>query len=318
MKRIPLLAALLLAATAQAAEFRSSDIHPDDYPTVQAVRFMGQELARLSGGKNTIKLYARGVLGSEKDTLEQTKIGALAMTRVSLPQMNNICASTVIPTLPFLFRSTAHLRAVLDGPVGEALLKDCEAQGFVGLAFYDAGSRSIYTVKKPIKTLADVKGLKIRVQQSDLWVSMMTALGANPTPMPYGEVYTALRTGLVDAAENNIPSFESTRQFEVAKFYNRTEHSMAPELLLFSKRVWDKLTPAEQGQIRAAAKASVPLMRKLWDEREATSLATVKAGGVQIVEVERGAFEAAVKPVYEQFLKEPRLLAWVKQIQETK
>jgi tripartite ATP-independent transporter DctP family solute receptor len=197
--------------------------------------------------------------------------------------MNNICASTMVPTMPFLFRSTEHMRKVLDGTIGEEILKECEAQGFVGLAFYDSGARSIYTVKKPIKSLADAKGLKVRVQQSDLWVSLLEAMGANATPMPYGEVYTALKTGLVDAAENNYPSYESSRHFEVAKFYNKTEHSMAPEMVVFSKKVWDTLSADEQKQIRAAAKESVGFMRKLWDERESKSLAIVKAGGVEIV-----------------------------------
>ena len=139
------------------------------------------------------------------------------------------------------------MRKVLDGPVGDEILAAMEAQGFVGLAFYDSGSRSIYTAKKPIKTLADIKGMKIRVQQSDLWVAMMQAMGANATPMPYGEVYTALKTGVVDAAENNWPSYESSRHYEAAKFYSVTEHSMAPEVLVFSKKVWDRLLEGRAG-----------------------------------------------------------------------
>jgi tripartite ATP-independent transporter DctP family solute receptor len=210
------------------------------------------------------------------------------------------------------------MRKVLDGAIGEEILKDCEAQGFIGLAFYDSGARSIYSVKKPVKTLADAKGLKVRVQQSDLWVSLLEAMGANATPMPFGEVYTALKTGLVDAAENNYPSYESSRHFEVAKYYNKTEHSMAPEILLFSKKVWDGLSPDEQKQIRAAAKESVGYMRKLWDEREAKSLAVVKAAGAQIVEVDKASFQAAMKPVYDKFLKDPKLQDMVRRIGEVK
>ena len=160
--------------------------------------------------------------------------------------MNNICPETMVPTMPFLFRSKEHMRKVLDGPIGDEILKACEAQGFIGLAFYDSGSRSLYTVKKPVKSLADVKGMKIRVQQSDLWVALLQAMGANATPMPYGEVYTALKTGVVDGAENNWPSYDTSRHFEVAKYYAMTEHSMAPEMLLMSKKVWDTLTPEEQ------------------------------------------------------------------------
>jgi len=311
-------ASLMAVASAWATEFRSADIHPDDYPTVLAVRHMGELLNKSSQGKHSIKVYSKTALGSEKDTIEQTKLGAIAMARVNVAPMNNICPATMVPTMPFLFRSTEHLRKVLDGAIGEEILKDCEAQGFIGLAFYDSGARSIYTVKKPIKTLADARGLKVRVQQSDLWVSLLEAMGANATPMPFGEVYTALKTGLVDAAENNYPSYESSRHFEVARFYNKTEHSMAPEILLFSKKVWDTLSADEQKQIRAAAKESVTFMRKLWDEREEKSLAVVKAAGVQLVDVDKGSFQAAMKPVYDKFLKDPKLQDMVKRINAVK
>jgi tripartite ATP-independent transporter DctP family solute receptor len=215
-----LLAAGLAAAgfTAHATDFRSTDIHPDGYPTVDAVKYMGTVLNKLSGGKHSVKVFNNSALGAEKDTIEQAKIGAVAMTRVNIAPMNNICPTTVVPTMPFLFHSKEHMRHVLDGPIGEEILKSCEAQGFIGLAFYDSGSRSMYTVKKPVKSLADMKGLKVRVQQSDLWVALLEAMGANATPMPFGEVYTGLKTGLVDAAENNYPSYESSRQFVVAKF----------------------------------------------------------------------------------------------------
>ena len=303
---------------AQATDFRSTDVHPDGYPTVEAVKHMGQTLNKMTNGKHSIKVFNNGALGAEKDTIEQTKIGALAMTRVNIAPMNNICPATVIPTMPFLFRSKEHMRAVLDGPIGEEILKGCEAQGFIGLAYYDSGARSMYTVKKPIKTLADAKGLKVRVQQSDLWVALLEAMGANATPMPYGEVYTALKTGLVDAAENNYPSYESSRHFEVAKFYSKTEHSMAPEILLFSKKVWDGLPADEQKQIRAAARESVVYMRKLWDEREEKSLAIVKAGGAQVVDVDKAAFQAAMKPVYDKFITDPHMKDLIRRIQESK
>jgi TRAP-type C4-dicarboxylate transport system substrate-binding protein len=146
----------------------------------------------------------------------------------------------------------------------------------------------------------------------------MEAMGANATPMPFGEVYTALKTGLVDAAENNYPSYESTRHFEVAKYYNKTEHSMAPEILLFSKKVWDTLTPEDQKIIRESAKESVGYMRKLWDEREQKSLAIVTAGGAQIIEVDKTSFQQAMKPVYDKFLADPKLESMVKRIQDTK
>jgi tripartite ATP-independent transporter DctP family solute receptor len=302
---------------AQATEFRSADIHPDGYPTVEAVKFMGERLKALTAGKHTIKVFNNSALGNEKDTIEQTKIGALAMTRVNIAPMNNICAETQVPTMPFLFRSKEHMRHVLDGPIGEEILAACAPQGFVGLAYYDSGARSLYTAKKPVKSLADAKGLKIRVQQSDLWVSLLEAMGANATPMPYGEVYTALKTGLVDGAENNYPSYESSRHFEVAKYYSVTEHSMAPEMLLFSKRTWDGLSPDDQKAIRQAAKESVPYMRKLWDEREEKSLAIVKAGGAEIIKVDKASFQNAMKPVYDKFITDAKLKGLIKRIQDT-
>ena len=311
-------AASLVSLAASATEFRSSDIHPDDYPTVMAVKFMGERLKALSGGKHTVRVYPNGALGGEKETIEQAKIGALAMVRVNVGAMNNVCPETVVPTMPFLFNSVEHMHKVLDGPVGQEILKACEKQGFVGLGFYDSGARSMFTAKKPVKTFADMKGMKVRVQQSDLWVSMLEAMGANATPMPMGEVYTGLKTGLVDAAENNYPTYESSRSFEVAKYFTKTEHSMAPEILLFSKRTFDKLSPEEQGWIRQAAKESVPYMRKQWADREAKSLEIVKAGGAQIIDIDKAPFQAAMKPVYDQFITDAKLKDLVKRVQGTK
>lgn len=306
-----------VALGAQATELRSADIHPDDYPTVMAVKFMGERLKALSGGKHTVRVYPNGALGGEKETIEQTKIGALQMVRINVGAMNNICPETLVPTMPFLFKSVEHMHKSLDGPVGQEILKACEKQGFVGLAFYDSGARSMFTAKKPVKNLADMKGLKVRVQQSDLWVSMLEAMGANATPMPMGEVYTGLKTGLIDAAENNYPTYESARAFEVAKYFSKTEHSMAPEMLLFSKRAFDRLSPEEQGWVRQAAKESVPYMRKQWAEREAKALATVKAGGAEIIEVDKAPFQAAMKPVYDKFITDARLKDMVKRVQDT-
>jgi tripartite ATP-independent transporter DctP family solute receptor len=209
------------------------------------------------------------------------------------------------------------MRKSLDGPVGEEILKSCEDQGFIGLAFYDSGARSLYA-KKPIRTVADVKGMKVRVQQSDLWVALVGAMGGNATPMPFGEVYTGLKTGLLDAAENNIPSYDSVKHYESAKYYSKTEHSMAPEMLLMSKVVWDKLPKADQDLFRAAAKESVAFQRKKWDEQETKSLAAVKAGGAEIIDVDKKSFQAVMGPVYDKFMTTPDLKRLVKTIQDTK
>ena len=317
--RTLLAVAALFAAQAGAVEFRSADVHnSDEYPTVAAVKHMSQLLEQRSGGKFKIKVFNKGALGTEKETIDQVKIGALEMTRVNISPMNSLCAKTMVPTMPFLFDSIAHMRKSLDGPIGEEILKSCEDQGFVGLAFYDSGARSIYA-KKPVKSVADAKGMKIRVQQSDLWVSLIGAMGANATPMPAGEVYTALKTGLIDAAENNIPSYDGFKHYEAVKFYSRTEHSMAPEMLLMSKAVFDRLPKAEQDMIRAAAKESVAYQRKKWDEQEAKSLEIVtKAGSTIVADVDKASFKAAMPPVYAKFITTPDLQRLVKAIQDTK
>jgi tripartite ATP-independent transporter DctP family solute receptor len=308
---------LLAGVPANARELRSADVHnADDYPTVAAVKYMSELLYQRSKGAYTIKVFNKGALGSEKETIDQVKIGALELTRVNISPMNAICPKTQVPTMPFLFRSVEHMRKALDGPAGEEILKSCQEQGFVGLAFYDSGARSIYG-RKPVKTVADTKGLKIRVQQSDLWVALVSAMGANPTPMPIAEVYTGLKTGLIDAAENNIPSYDGFKHFEAVKYYSRTEHSMAPEMLLMSKMVFDKLSKADQDMIRAAAKESVPFQRKKWDEQEAKSLAVVKAGGAEIIDVDKASFQAVMAPAYDKFITTPDLKRLVKAIQDT-
>ncbi|MFL5136174.1 MAG: TRAP transporter substrate-binding protein [Microvirga sp.] len=302
----------------QARDFRSADVHPADYPTVEAVKFIGQQLKDETKGRLGVRVYPNGTLGSEKDTIEQLKIGGLDMMRINAAPLNNVVPETVVPCLPFVFRSKEHMRATLDGPVGDEILAAMEAQGMVGLAFYDSGARSVYTARKPVKALADLKGMKIRVQQSDLFVAMVEALGANPTPMPYGEVYTGLKTGIVDAAENNFPSYESSRHFEAAKYYAMTEHSMAPEVLVFSKKIWDALPEEDRKLIRKAAKDSVPVMRKLWDEREAKSQAIAEKAGSQIVQLEnKKEFIDAMAPVYAKFADTPKLKDLVQKIQAT-
>jgi tripartite ATP-independent transporter DctP family solute receptor len=313
-----LTALVCTALPAAARDFRSADVHPADYPTVAAVQYMGKLVAEQSKGKHGVRVYPSGALGTEKDNIEQLRIGGLDMMRINVGPLNSVVPETIVTVLPFVFRSTEHMRKVLDGPIGDEILASMESQGLVGLAFYDSGSRSFYTTKKPIKTLADMKGLKIRVQQSDLFVSMIEALGANPTPMPYGEVYTALKTGIVDAAENNWPSYESSRHFEAAKFYTLSEHSLAPEVLVFSKRIWDTLSKEDQALLRKAAKDSVPHMRKLWDEREVKSRKAVEAAGSQIGTLaNKQEFIDAMKPVYAKFANTPKLASLVKRIQET-
>lgn len=306
------------AAQAQNVTLRSTDIHPDGYPTIEAVKYMGQLLDQRTNGRIKINVFHSAQLGQEKDTIDQTRFGVIDMNRINMAPFNNLIPATNIPSLPFIFRSVDHMRKVMDGPIGDNLLKDFEKHDLIGLAFYDSGSRSFYNGKRPIGSPADMKGMKIRVQQSDMFVALVSALGANATPMPFGEVYSALQTGVIDGAENNWPSYESTRHFEVSKFYSTTEHSLSPEVLVMSKRSFDKFNAADQALIKTAAKESVAKMRELWDAREKESEAKVKAGGAQINTVEKQPFIDAMKPVYDKFVTDPKLKEMVAAIQAVK
>lgn len=310
-------AAVLLAGAsiAQTITLRSADTHPEDYPTVQAVKYMSDLLQKSTDGRIAIEVFHSRQLGEEKDTIEQTRFGVIDMNRVNLAPFNNLIPETAVPGLPFVFRSVEHMRKVMDGPIGDEILAAFAPHDLIGLAFYDSGARSFYNTKHAIHTPDDLKGLKIRVQQSDLFIAMINALGANATPMPFGEVYSSLQTGVIDGAENNWPSYESTKHYEVAKFYSLSQHSLSPEVLVMSKAAWDKLSAEDQKAVKDAARASVTRMRELWDAREASSRAIVEAAGSQINEVEKAPFIEAMKPVYAQFVTDDKLRDLVARIQ---
>jgi len=321
LTRLMLIGALALtSATSMARTFRSAEVHAKDFPTNQAVMHMSEDLSKATGGKDSIKIFADSSLGSEKDTVEQVKIGALDMVRVSSASFHGIVPESVIPSLPFLFRDIEHFRKTMYGPQGDKILAAFDKAGFIGLALYESGARSVYA-KKPIKSLADMKGLKIRVQPSDLMVSLVSAMGASPTPMPFAEVYTGLKTGLLDAAENNYPSYDEAKHYESAPVYSETMHVMTPEVLVFSKKVWDTLTKEEQAAIRKAAKDSVPFYVKLWEPKEKDAQAAVMKGGAKVVpaaEIDRKAFVEAEKPVWDKFAATPELKALVSDIVNAK
>ncbi len=312
---------LVIAATAaDARTFRSADVHAKDFPTNRAVLFMGEELSKATGGKYNVKVFGDSALGSEKDTVEQVKIGALDMVRVNTSAFHGIVPESMIPALPFLFRDIEHFRKTMYGPQGEAILAAFEKAGFIGLALYESGARSMYA-KKPINSLADMKGLKVRVQASDLWVTLTSAMGASPTPMPFNEVYTGLKTGLIDAAENNYPSYDETKHFEAAPVYSETLHSMSPEVLVFSKKIWDTLTKEDQEAIRKAAKASVAHYVTLWEAKEKDAREAVIKAGAKIVPtsaIDRAGFVEVEKPVWDKFANTPELKALVQEIVNAK
>ncbi|NIZ12309.1 TRAP transporter substrate-binding protein [Phaeobacter sp. HF9A] len=317
-----LLASTMIAGLASASDcettLRSSDTHPEGYPTVVAVEAMGEILKESTDSKLCVEVFHSAQLGQEKDTIEQTQFGVIDLNRVSLGPFNNIIEETQIPSLPYIFRSVEHMHHVMDGPIGEEILAAFAEHDLIGLAFYDGGSRSFYNREKPINSMEDLAGMKFRVMQSDLFVDMVDALGANATPMPYGEVYSSIQTGVIDGAENNWPSFESSGHFEVAGYYTLDQHLIVPEVLVMSKKTWDGLSAEDQAAVKAAAKASVPVMRDLWAEREKASEAKVRAAGVEIVEnIDKTPFIEAMVPVYEKYVTSDKLKDLVTRIQAT-
>ena len=322
MKQTKLLAlgvaalAVSLASPVAAQQFRAADTHADGYPTVEAVEHMGELLSSWTNGRMGIQMFPGRQLGEERDTIEQTIAGVIDINRVNLAPLNGIVPETAIPALPFIFRSTEHMRTVMDGEIGQEIMAAMEEHGLVGLAYYDSGARSFYNSVRPITSPADMEGLRIRVQNSDLFVATMEALGANATPMEFGQVYEALANGVIDGAENNWPSYESTRHFEVANYYTLNQHSLSPEVLVMSKVTWDGLSASDQQLVRKAAALSVPFMRELWDARVEASRAIVEANGNEIIyEVDKQPFIDAMAPVYERFAGTPELSDLVERIQ---
>ncbi|RYE56154.1 MAG: TRAP transporter substrate-binding protein, partial [Rhizobiaceae bacterium] len=256
-------------------------------------------------------------LGQEADTIEQTQFGVIDMNRISIGAFGTQVPAATVTQLPYIFRSADHFHNVLDGPIGEEILAAFDAVDVVALAFYDGGARSFYNSEKPINSIADMEGMKFRVMGSDIFVDMVAALGANATPMPYGEVYSAIQTGVIEGAENNYPSYDTAGHAEVAKFYSLDEHLMVPEVLVISKIVWDGLTPEDQALFREAAKESVAAQRELWAAKEVESKAKVEALGATINTLDKAPFIEAMKPVYEKYVTDPALQDLVARIQAT-
>lgn len=321
-----LFAGMLISAAASGAiaaeceiTLRSSDTHPDGYPTVEGVRAMAKEVKEKTDGRICIQVFPSSQLGEEKDTIEQTQFGVIDMVRASFGTFNDIVPETQLFSLPYLFRNEDHMYKVMDGPIGEELGEAFAEHDLVALAYYDGGSRSFYNSQKPIETIEDLQGMKFRVMQNDVFVDMMSALGANATPMPYGEVYSSIQTGVIDGAENNFPSYESSGHAEVAKYYTQDQHLMVPEVVAMSKSTWENLSPEDQKTIRTAAQNSAELQRKLWAEQVKASEEKVIESGAEIIkDIDTTAFIEAMAPVYEKYATTPEQQDLVKRIQETK
>jgi tripartite ATP-independent transporter DctP family solute receptor len=311
--------AVSLAAGGASAQtvLRSSDTHPDGYPTVEAVKYFGDLVKERTGGRYVVEVYHSAQLGQEADTVEQVRTGVIDLNRTSLGPWNGLIPATTVPSLPYVFRSVDHARRVMNGPIGDEILASFEPYGVVGLAFYDGGARSFYNSQKPIQSAEDLKGMKFRVMQSDIFVDMVAALGASATPMPYGEVYSAIETGVIDGAENNFPSYDTAKHAEVAKYYALDEHLIVPEVFVISKTAWDSLSPDDQAIFRQAAKDSVQKQYELWDAQVAKSRGVVEAGGSTITTPDKQPFIDAMKPVYDKHVTDPALQELVKRIQAT-
>ncbi|MEO1088601.1 MAG: TRAP transporter substrate-binding protein [Acidobacteriota bacterium] len=284
------------------------------HPVHRAMEHLGERLAELSDGRLTLRIYPSEQLGSERECLELLQIGSLAMTKVSSSVLESFAPDFGVLGTPYLFSDREHFFATLNGDVGRRLLLSAEPKRLRGLVFYDAGSRSFYTRERPINSPADLEGLKIRTQESASAMAMVRALGGAPTPISWGELYTALQQGVVDGAENNPPSFHLSRHYEVARFYSLDEHTSVPDVLLVSSDVWSRLSPQEQDWLQRAADASGQVQRRLWREAEEEALEAVTAAGVEVVRPAKAPFQERTRQLLEAYADRPDLVALIEEI----
>ena len=318
--------ALAIGRAAQSPAFaeaqtilKASDVHPSGYPTVVAVENLGKKLEHATNGRLGVQMYASMQLGGEKEAIEQAQVGAIQLARVSVGAIGPVIDDLNVFNLPFLFRNTAHMQKVIDGPIGSELLDKVSVNdkaGLIGLCWMDAGARSFYNTKHPIKSIADLKGLKVRVIGNPIFVDMANALGANGVAMGYDQVFSALQTGVIDGAENNPPSFVFDNHYQVAKNYTLTEHLIVPEILVFSRKTWDTLSKDDRALIQKSAREAQAEERVLWEAYEKQAMDKARAGGVQIVEtIDKQPFQDAVKPVWDKY--GPRFAELIKRVQAT-
>lgn len=300
LRSLTLLAATLAATLpAFAQTMKAADVHPAGYPTVVAVENMGKKLDGATQGRIKFQMFPGSVLGGEKEMIEQTQIGAIQILRTSLGPVGPVVPEVNVFNMPFVFRDIAHMRAVIDGPIGQDLLDKISASParLVGLAWMDGGSRSLYT-KKPVRSPADLKGQKIRMMGNPLFVDTMNAMGGNGIAMGYGEVFSAIQTGVIDGAENNPPSLFTANHYKAgAKYYTQTNHLIIPEILVMSKVTWDKLSPADQALVKKAAREAQLEQRQLWDAAVADYTAKLKEAGVEFIAIDNKPFFDATVPV---------------------
>src|SRR5476649_691139 len=287
-----------LASAQQKLVLKASDVHPEGYPTVTAVEEMGKALEKATDGRLSVQMYASMQLGGEKEAIEQAQVGAIALARVSVGALGPVVNDLNVLNLPFLFRNTAHMQKVIDGAIGQELLDKVTnhpTANLIGLCWMDAGARNMYDTKRPINNMADLKGMKMRVMGNPMFVDMMNSLGGNGVAMGYDQVFTALQTGVVDGAENNSPSFVFDNHYQVAKYYTLTEHLIVPEMVVFSKPIWNKLSKDDQALVQKLGREAQMAERVLWGQYEAKALAKMKEAGIKVVTIaDKAPFQAAV------------------------
>jgi len=313
---LALLAGLGSTAAAKARDLRAADIQAEGFASVQALHEMGQLVTERTGGRHKMTVFHAGELGDEGQTIEQTRAGVIDISRVNAVEIGQFAPALKVLALPYLFRSDDHVHNVIDGPIGDEILASLDGYGFVGLTFYDAGARSLYTAAKLVQTLADLKGLRLRVQQSELMDKMATALGAEPIRLSYLRIPTALSTGLIDAAEGNWPAFMTGGHYKVAPFYSLTEHTRAPSVVIMSRRVWDELPPQDRAIIHDAARESAMHMREAWRRAEDAARKQASAAGVTIVnDIDRKPFAQATEPLRDELAADPALGPLIERIE---
>jgi tripartite ATP-independent transporter DctP family solute receptor len=319
----------LTAATAGAAVpafaqqklvLKATDVHPFGYPTVEAVVRMGKKLEAATNGRLSVAMYPSMQLGGEKEMIEQAQVGALAIARISVGPMGPIVPELNVFNLPFMFRDTAHMEKVIDGAIGDEMLKklsDHPSANLIGLCWMNAGTRNVYNSKHPIRSLADLKGLKIRMMGNPVFVDTMNALGGNGVAMGYDQLINGLQTGVVDGAENNYPSYATGQHYRYAKNFSLTEHLMIPEILVFSKRIWNSLSADDRALIGKLAREAQQEQRQLWYAMEEKSIKDIQSNGVEIIKIaDKQPFKDAVKPVWDKY--GAKFSALIQRIQDVK
>jgi tripartite ATP-independent transporter DctP family solute receptor len=314
-----LTAAIALPAAAQQKQvWKASDVQPLGYPTVEAIVRMGKKLEAQSNGRISIQMYPQMQLGGEKEMIEQAQVGALQIARISVGALGPVIDELNVFNMPFIFRDEAHMRKVIDGPVGGELLEKISANPnsrLIALGWMDAGTRNVYS-NKPVIKPADLKGMKVRMMGNPIFVETMNAMGGNGVAMGFNELYSAMQTGVVDGAENNEPTVLAQNHYQVAKVYSLTGHLIIPEMFVFSKRTWDALSKEDQGLLRKLSREAQFEERALWDEKTTKATEELKAKGVQFVAADKPAFYKATQPVRDKYGAKYAVL--LKRIEDTK